>query len=205
MARQIQQAYGVKEPQLIMTTPLLEGLDGSQKMSKSLGNYIGITEPPRDIFGKIMSISDELMWRYYELLTDVLLDEISELKAAAHRGDRHPRDLKVELARRIVADFYSQEEAEEANREFDRTFREHQTPSDVPTIEKPAGAIRLVKLLAGEGLAPSVSEAQRLVTQGGVRVNGERVNDIKLELGSRAGDAALIQVGGRRFLRVIFK
>lgn len=205
MARQIQQAYGVKEPQLIMTTPLLEGLDGVQKMSKSLANYIGITELPRDIFGKVMSISDELMWRYYELLTDVPPGEIAELKAAAERGERHPRDLKVDLARRIVADFHTQSDAEEANREFDRTFREHQTPSDVPTIEKPAGAVRLVKLLAGEGLAPSVSEAQRLVTQGGVRVNGERVGDTKLEIGSRPGEEALIQVGNRKFLRVVFK
>ncbi|HSB09947.1 MAG TPA: tyrosine--tRNA ligase [Blastocatellia bacterium] len=205
MARQIQQAYGVKEAQLIMTTPLLEGLDGVQKMSKSLGNYVGITESPRDMFGKIMSISDDLMWRYYDLLTDLAPGEIAALKDASKRGDRHPRDLKADLARRIVADFHSQEEADEASREFDRTFREHQAPSDVPTIEKPAGAIRLVKLLAGEGLAPSVSEAQRLVAQGGVRVNGERVSDFKLELGSNSGDEALIQVGSRKFLRVIFK
>ncbi len=205
MARQIQQAYGIKEPQLIMTTPLLEGLDGVRKMSKSLGNYIGITESPRDIFGKIMSISDDLMWRYYELLTDLPLSEIGEMKAAAERGDRHPRDLKVELARRIVTDFHSQSDAEEANREFDRTFRDHQAPTDVPTIEKPVGAVRLVKLLASEGLAPSVSEAQRLVAQGGVRVNGERVSDVKLELGSQTGDEALIQVGNRKFLRVVFK
>jgi tyrosyl-tRNA synthetase len=205
MARQIQQAYGVKEPQLVMTTPLLEGLDGVQKMSKSLGNYIGITEPPRDIFGKVMSISDELMWRYYELLTDMPLSEIAELKAAAERGERHPRDLKVELARRIVADFHSQGEAEEASREFDRLFRERQTPADIPTIEKPAAAIKLVKLLASEGLAPSVAEAQRLIAQGGVRVNGERVSDVKCEVGSRAGEEALIQVGSRKFLRVVFK
>jgi tyrosyl-tRNA synthetase len=205
MARQIQQAYGVKEPQLIMTTPLLEGLDGVQKMSKSLGNYIGITEPPRDIFGKIMSISDELMWRYYELLTDCSSGEIAELRAAAERDERHPRDLKVELASRIVADFHSQAEAEEASREFDRLFRERQTPADIATIEKPAGAIKLVKLLAGEGLAPSVAEAQRLIAQGGIRVNGERVSDVRCELGSLAGEEALIQVGSRKFLRVVFK
>ena len=205
MARQIQQAYGVKEPQLIVTTPLLEGLDGVQKMSKSLGNYIGITEPPRDIFGKVMSISDEMMWRYYELLTDVSSTEIIELKAAAERGKRHPRDLKVELARHIVADFHSQGEAEEASREFDRLFRERQTPANIPTIEKPAAAIKLVKLLASEGLAPSVAEAQRLIAQGGVRVNGERISDVRCELGSRAGEEALIQVGSRKFLRIVFK
>ena len=205
MARQIQQAYGVKEPQMIMTTPLLEGLDGVKKMSKSLRNYIGITEPPRDIFGKVMSISDDLMWRYYELLTDLPPDEIGELKAGAESGERHPRDLKVDLARRIVTDFHSQDAAEDANREFDRTFREHQTPTDVPTIEKPAAPTRLVKLLAAEGLAPSVAEARRLVTQGGVRVNGERIVDLKLELGSQPGEEALIQVGSRKFLRIVFK
>jgi tyrosyl-tRNA synthetase len=205
MARQIQQAYGVKEPQLIMTTPLLEGLDGVQKMSKSLGNYIGITESPRDMFGKVMSISDDLMWRYYELLTDLSLSEIAALTEAVSRGDRHPRDLKAELARRIIADFHSTEEADEASREFDRMFREHQTPADVQTIAKPAGPIRLVKLMVANGLAPSVAQAQRLVAQGGVRVNGDRVNDVKLELGSQPGDEALIQVGSRKFLRVIFK
>ena len=204
MARQIQQAYGVKEPQLIMTTPLLEGLDGVQKMSKSLGNYIGITESPAEMFGKVMSISDELMWRYYELLTDLPPAEIMALNEASARGERNPRDLKADLARQVITDFHSQEEAEEANREFDRTFRERQTPADVPTVERPAGAIRLVKLLAGEGLSASVSEAQRLIAQGGVRVNGEKVSDAKLELGSPAADV-LIQVGSRKFLRVLFK
>jgi tyrosyl-tRNA synthetase len=205
MARQIQQAYGVKEPQLIMTTPLLEGLDGVQKMSKSLGNYVGITESPAEMFGKIMSISDELMWRYYELLTDLPTAEIETMKDAAAKGESHPRDLKADLARRIIADFHSQAEADEASREFDRTFRERQTPSDVPTVEKPAGAIRLVKLLAGEGLAASISEAQRLIAQGGVRLNGEKVSDAKLEVGSQAGEEALIQVGSRKFLRVLFR
>jgi tyrosyl-tRNA synthetase len=205
MARQVQQAYGVKEPQLVMTTPLLEGLDGVQKMSKSLGNYIGITESPGDMFGKVMSITDDLMWRYYELLTDLTPGEITALTEAVSRSERHPRDLKAELARHIVADFHSQSEAEEASNEFDRQFRDHQTPADVPTIEKPAGAIRLVKLIASAGLAPSVSEAQRLVAQGGVRLNGERVNDVKLELGLQSGAEALIQVGNRKFLRVIFR
>jgi tyrosyl-tRNA synthetase len=204
MARQIQQAYGVKEPQLIMTTPLLEGLDGVQKMSKSLGNYVGITESPRDMFGKIMSITDDLMWRYYELLTDLSLSDIAALREAVGRGERHPRDVKAEIARQIVADFHSQDAAGEASGEFDRMFREHQAPSDIPAVERPEGVIRLVKLLAAEGLAPSVSEAQRLVAQGAVRVNAERISDVKLELGSQTGEA-LIQVGARKFLRVIFK
>jgi tyrosyl-tRNA synthetase len=204
MARQIQQAYGVTEPQLIMTTPLLEGLDGVQKMSKSLGNYIGITESPKDIFGKVMSISDELMWRYYELLTDASPAEIAALRTSAESGQRHPRDLKVALAKQIVADFHSVQEAEEANQEFDRQFRERQTPTDIPTIDKPTGAIKLVKLLASEGLAASVGEAQRLIAQGGVRVNGERVTDIKYEIGAEPGQI-LIQVGSRKFLRINFK
>src|SRR6185436_5127125 len=119
MARQIQQAYAVKEPQLIMTMPLLEGLDGVQKMSKSLGNYIGITESPRDIFGKVMSVSDELMWRYFELLTDLTPTEVASLREGVERGERHPRNLKADLARRIVADFHSQSEAQEASDQFD--------------------------------------------------------------------------------------
>ncbi len=205
MARQIQQAYAVKDPQLIMTMPLLEGLDGVQKMSKSLGNYIGIAESPRDIFGKVMSINDDLMWRYFELLTDLTPAEVAKLRDAVAAGERHPRDLKADLARRIVTDFHSQAEAQEASDQFDQMFRDRQMPSDVQTVEKPAGAIKLVKLLAAEGLALSVAEAQRLIAQGGVRINGDRVSDIKLEVGSQTGEEALIQVGSRKFLRVVFK
>ncbi|HKS40156.1 MAG TPA: tyrosine--tRNA ligase [Blastocatellia bacterium] len=204
MARQIQQGYGVKEPQLIMTTPLLEGLDGVQKMSKSLNNYIGITEPPREMFGKVMSISDDLMWRYYELLTDLTPREISEMKAAASRGERNPRDLKAELGRRVVADFHSETDAREASDEFDRMFRERQAPADIPVVELPAEVVRLVKLMAAQGLAPSVAEAQRLITQGSVRVNDERISDVKHDIGAQAGQEALIQVGKRKFLRVRF-
>ena len=204
MARQVQQGYGVKDAQLIMTTPLLEGLDGVQKMSKSLGNYIGITESPREMFGKVMSVSDDLMWRYYELLTDLPPDEIEALRAAAFTEERNPRDIKAELARRLIADFYSAEHAQEASDEFDRMFREHQAPADIPSVELPAGPVRLVKLLAAQNLAPSVAEAQRQITQGSVRVNGERIDDLKHELG-RAGEEALIQVGKRKYLRVLFR
>jgi tyrosyl-tRNA synthetase len=205
MARQMQQAHGIKDPQLIMTMPLLEGLDGVQKMSKSYGNYIGITEAPRDMFGKIMSVSDDLMWRYYELLTDLTPAEITAMKEAAARGERHPRDLKAELGRRIVADFHSEAEAQAASDEFDRMFREHQAPEEIAEVELPAGTIRLVKLLASHHLAASVAEAQRLVTQGSVRVNGERVTDVKAEIGQQAGEALLIQVGKRKYLKVIFR
>ncbi|MEN3335122.1 MAG: tyrosyl-tRNA synthetase [Blastocatellia bacterium] len=205
IARQVQQGYGIKDPQLVMTTPLLEGLDGVQKMSKSYGNYIGITEAPRDMFGKVMRINDDLMWRYYELLTDLPPAEIAAMKEAAARGERNPRDIKAELGRRIVADFHSATEAQAASDEFDRMFREHQAPEDVPEVELPAGAIRLVKLLASHNLAASVAEAQRLLTQGSVRVNGERVTDVKAEVGKLPGEALLIQVGKRKYLRVTFK
>lgn len=204
MARQVQQGYGVKDPQLIMTTPLLEGLDGVQKMSKSLGNYIGITESPREMFGKVMSVSDDLMWRYYELLTDLPPDEIEALRVAAFTGERNPRDIKAELGRHIIADFYSAEHAHEASDEFNRMFREHQAPTDIPFVELPAGIVKLAKLIAAQNLAPSVAEAQRQITQGSVRVNGERIDDLQHELG-RAGEEALIQVGKRKFLRVLFK
>ena len=205
MARQVQQGYGIKDPQVVMTTPLLEGLDGVQKMSKSYGNYIGIAEAPREMFGKVMSIKDDLMWKYYELLTDLPPAEIAALQEAAARGERNPRDIKAELGRRIVADFHSEAEARAASDEFDRMFREHQAPEEIPEVELPAGAVRLVKLLASHHLAASVSDAQRQVTQGSVRVNGERVGDVKAEVGQQAGDTLLIQVGKRKYLKVVFR
>src|ERR1051325_2086613 len=128
-----------------------------------------MTEAPRDMFGKVMSISDDLMWRYYELLTDLTPAEIAAMKEAAARGARNPRDIKAELGRRIIADFHSEAEAQESSDQFDRMFREHQAPEDIPEIDLPAGATRLVKLLAAQNLAPSVAEAQRLVTQGSGR------------------------------------
>ncbi|MFY9609695.1 MAG: tyrosine--tRNA ligase [Blastocatellia bacterium] len=204
MARHVQQAYGVKEPQLIMTTPLLEGLDGAQKMSKSLSNYIGITESPRDIFGKVMSISDDLMWRYYELLTDLAPAEIEQIKQAAAHGERHPRDLKAELGRRIVADFHSQAEADEASDEFDRMFKEHQTPENVPVVKLPLGDTRLTTVLFENHLAESISDAQRKIRDRGVRVNGEVVTNVAHRLGLQPGEL-LIQVGKRKFLRVFFE
>ncbi len=205
MARQIQVGYGVREPQLIMTTPLLEGLDGVQKMSKSLGNYIGITESADDMFGKVMSVSDTLMWRYYELLTDLAPAEIEAMKTACERGERNPRDVKAELGRRIVADFHSESEAQAASDEFDRRFREHKAPTDIAVVERQAETIRLPKLLAAEGLAPSVTEAQRLISQGSVRVNGEKVSDVKHDIAGEPGTEILLQVGKLKFLRVVFK
>jgi tyrosyl-tRNA synthetase len=204
MARQVQREYGVADPQIVMTMPLLEGLDGEKKMSKSLNNYIGITESPRDMFGKIMSISDELMWRYYELLTDLTPDEVAALKSASENGERHPKDIKMELGRHVVTDFYSQDEAQNASDEFTRVIVNKETPTDIPLVERPVEAIKLVKFLVNEGLAPSVGEAQRLVKQGSVRINNERVSDVKLEIGANAYEEMLIQVGKLKFLRVVF-
>ena len=205
MGRQIQQAYGVTEPQLVMTMPLLEGLDGVQKMGKSLGNYIGITEQPFDIFSKVMSISDDLMWRYYELLTDLTPLEVEALRGSCAEGRLHPRDAKAELGRRIVADFHSEEAASGASDEFDRRFRDRELPTDIPAVERAAETIKLVKLLASEGLAPSVAEAQRLISQGSVRLNDEKISDVTHEIAGRVGDQVLIQVGKkRRVLRVKF-
>ncbi|MEP7273114.1 MAG: tyrosine--tRNA ligase, partial [Acidobacteriota bacterium] len=182
MAREIQRSFG-QPPEVIMTTPLLEGLDGVNKMSKSLGNYIGIAESADEIYGKVMSISDDLMWRYYELLTDLTVPEIKALENDVAVGNRHPRDVKSELGRRVVADFHSTKEAERAEVEFIRRFREHQSPTDVALIEmKVTGSIKLVDLLVNADLAPSKAEARRLVAQGGVRINGERVSEAAFEI-----------------------
>jgi tyrosyl-tRNA synthetase len=205
MARQVQREYGNTDPQLIMTMPLLEGTDGVQKMSKSLGNYIGIAESPDQMFGKLMSVSDDLMWRYYELLTDLSAAEISALRNGCESGVRNPREVKAELGRRIVADYHSETEASRASAEFDRVFSQRETPTDIPAVERAAGPMRLVKLLVAESLAPSVAEAQRLVSQGSVRVDGERITDVRCEINFESGQQALLQVGKRKFLNVCFK
>lgn len=206
MAREIQRAYGV-EPQMIMTTPLLEGLDGVNKMSKSLNNYIGITESADDIYGKAMSITDELMWRYYDLVTDLTPTEIARLKSDVESGAAHPRDLKSNLAKKIVADFHSTAAAEEAEAEFIRRFRQHQAPSDVRTFELTAESpkTRIADLLVATGLAPSKGEARRLVTQGGVRVNGERVGEATAEIETAPGAEFQLQVGKLNFLKVVVR
>src|SRR5215510_8070139 len=206
MAREIQRAYGI-EPQVIMTTPLLEGLDGVEKMSKSKGNYIGITEPPDEIYGKAMSISDDLMWRYYELLTGLTPDEIARLKSDVESGARHPRDVKSELAKKLVADFHSRAEADRAEAEFIRRFRERQTPTEVETrvIKSAARNIKLVDLMTQIELAPSKAEARRLILQGGVKLNGERIGEAAFEIDTATTKEAQLQVGKLKFLKVIFE
>jgi len=169
VGRELQRAYG-QESQVVLTTPILEGLDGVQKMSKSLGNAIGIHEPPLEMYGKVMSISDDMMWRYYELLTDVQVAEIKKMKS-----EKHPMQAKKELARRIVADFHSAEGAAKAGEEWAKQFQKNEVPEDVEevTVEIREQRVRLDKLLARVGLADSVSDAVRKIKQKAVRVNGE--------------------------------
>src|SRR4051794_3702947 len=171
VGRELQRAYG-QESQVVLTTPILEGLDGVQKMSKSLGNAIGIHEPPLEMYGKIMSISDDMMWRYYELLTDVQLADIDKMKA-----DTHPMTAKKDLARRIVADFYSPEGAEKAAEDWARQFQKGGVPDDVEEVAIAETSMRLDKLLARAGLADSVSDAARKLKQKSVKVNGELRTD----------------------------
>lgn len=186
MGRELQRHYA-QPPQIVLTTPLLEGTDGVQKMSKSYGNYIGITEAPQEIFGKIMSISDELMWRYYELVTDVSLADIERMKREVSSGEAHPMKLKQELGKRIVTDFHSGEAAEQAAQDWSRMFQKDETPEDLPVIsvrfEEVAAPnasttdghvqVKLDKLLARTGLATSVTDGLRKVKQNAVKVDGE--------------------------------
>lgn len=200
LGRNLQREYG-QESQIAVITPLLEGTDGVQKMSKSLGNYIGINEPPQEMFGKVMSISDDLMWRYYELCTDLTLSEIRELRKSTESG-QNPRDIKVALAKRIVTDFYSAAEAEEAEENFNRIFRKKETPAEIEEKHINAGLWKLPRLLIEIGLAPSMAEARRLIEQGGVRVSGERVSRVDFEVALQPNESVVVQVGKRRHLAV---
>jgi tyrosyl-tRNA synthetase len=201
MGRNLQREYA-QEPQVAFITPLLEGTDGVQKMSKSLGNYVGIDEPPAEMFGKLMSISDDLMWRYYELLTDLTVSDIKWMRERAAYGEDNPRDFKVGLAKRIINDFHSEAEAEAAEAEFVRRFRNKEAPDEIEERTVTSRLWKLPRLLVETGLAPSMAEARRLIEQGGVRVDGERAERPETEVEVSAERAALIQVGKRRFMRV---
>jgi tyrosyl-tRNA synthetase len=184
VGREIQRDYG-QLPQIVATVPILEGLDGVEKMSKSKGNYIGIAEPPKVVFRKVMQISDDLMYRYYELLTDMQLDEIGRLRAAVAAGERDPMNIKMDLGRRIVADFHSVAEADSAVDSFDREVRQGLEPADTETLDLPAAAvtekgIRVDKLLAAIGLAESVTDATRKLKAGAVEINGQTHKDLLL-------------------------
>ena len=200
VGRQLQQDYG-QSPQIVMTTPLLEGLDGVQKMSKSLGNYIGITDAPGEMFGKLMSISDDLMWRYFEVLSFRSLDDIEGLRKAVADG-MNPRDAKFELGLEIVARFHSDADAEAAKQEFINRFREGAMPDEIPELELASedGPMGVAHLLKGAGLVSSTSEAFRMIKQGAVRIDGERVEDRSLAI--EKGTTNVYQVGKRKFARV---
>ncbi len=191
-------------PQTVITMPLLEGLDGVNKMSKSLGNYIGINEPADEIFGKIMSISDELMLRYYELLSDMTLVELEKLKAEIKDGSLHPMEAKKRLGREMVTRYHSSDSAAQAEENFVKRFRDNQTPDEMPelTIAAEGEKILLCKVLAQADLVKSNSEGRRAIQQGGVKINGEKVDDENIELAC-SGEYTL-QVGKRRFARIKF-
>jgi tyrosyl-tRNA synthetase len=200
VGRQLQQEFGQK-PQIVMTTPLLEGLDGVQKMSKSLGNYIGITDSPGEMFGKLMSISDDLMWRYFEVLSFRTLDDINALKKSAADG-MNPRDIKFELGHEIVARFHSETSAENAKQEFISRFQQGAMPEEIPDVSMSGegGALGIAHILKNAGLVSSTSEAFRMIKQGAVKINGQRVDDRTLQV--EAGTTNVVQVGKRRFARV---
>ncbi len=200
VGRELQKDYG-QEPQCVLTMPLLEGLDGRDKMSKSLGNYIGIAEPPREMFGKLMSISDQLMWRYIELLSFQPGATIGRWKAEVRDG-RNPREIKVAFAKEIVARFQGRPAADAAQEEFEQRFRHGVLPEDMPevTLQAPAEGLPIAQLLKAAQLTASTSEATRAIEQGGVRIDGERVTDRNLRLA--AGRTLTVQVGKRKFARV---
>ncbi len=201
VGRDIMPAWGV-EPQVVMTTPLLVGLDGAEKMSKSASNYVGITEPPDEMFGKLMSISDELMWSYHELLTDLPLMEIEALKARVASGAAHPKRVKVELATRLVADFHSAGAARDAAASFESRFARREVPTDVDnrSVAVPGDGRRLSAIMVDAGLAKSGAAATRVITQGGVRVDGARVAD-RFHTVPADHPPFILQVG-RRALRI---
>ncbi|AVR89227.1 tyrosine--tRNA ligase [Thauera aromatica] len=201
MGRELQKHYG-QEPQCVVMVPLLEGLDGVNKMSKSLGNYIGIAEPAKEIFGKTMSVSDTLMWRYYELLSFRSSAEIAALRREVDAG-RNPRDVKVMLAQEFVARFHGAAAAEEALADFEARFQRNAIPDDLPEVRVDVGeaGLPLFQVLKQAGLTGTTSEAMRMVEQGGVRLNGERVEDKGLLLS--AGETVVLQVGKRKFAAVV--
>jgi tyrosyl-tRNA synthetase len=200
VGRDLMREYG-QEPQVVITMPLLEGLDGVEKMSKSLGNYIGINEPADQIFGKVMSISDDLMWKYYLLCTDLTPAAINGLKSG------HPMDAKKTLARHIIRDFHGEAAAETAEQEFRRVFSDRQAPTEIEEKELPAsGEPQLLsKVITLAGLAPTNKEAQRLIAQGGVLVDDAKVDSVKHAVDAKAGASYLVKVGKRRFARITFR
>ncbi|MGB9622154.1 MAG: tyrosine--tRNA ligase, partial [Brevinematia bacterium] len=199
VGRELQIEYG-KEPQVVLTLPLLEGTDGVRKMSKSYGNYIGITDKPFDMFGKIMSIPDDLIFKYFELLTDVPESEIDKYKKEIENG-ANPRDIKAVLGKKIVSFFYGEEEAIKASEEFDKVFKQKEIPDDIEERKLPVGKYNLVELIVKLNLLPSKSEVRRMIQSGGLYINGERIRDINYELNFEK--ETIIKIGKRKFLKLI--
>ncbi|MEW5790825.1 MAG: tyrosine--tRNA ligase [Pseudomonadota bacterium] len=204
MGRELQREFG-QAPQVVMTMPLLEGLDGVQKMSKSLGNYVAITDAPQEMFGKLMSISDELMWRYFVLLSDRAADEVERWQREAREGGLNPRDVKMLLARELVARYHGQSQADAAEQDFRARFQRNQIPEDLSDVVLEAGeaGIGIATALTQAGLTASNSEAFRKIREGAVRLNGERVSRTDLHL--QAGETWVAQVGKRHFARLVIR
>ncbi len=200
VGRQLQEVYGQK-PQVVITMPILEGLDGVQKMSKSLNNYVGIADAPDDMFGKLMSISDELMWRYFELLSFRPMSEIKQWRQECEQG-ANPRNYKVKLAQEIIERFHTAQAAEKALENFEARFQRGALPDDITEISLPAegGGYAITKLLKDAGLTDSTSEAMRMINQGAAKIDGEKITDTKLEM--PVGSSHVYQVGKRKFAKV---
>ncbi len=203
VGRNLMREYGL-EPQVVLTLPLLEGLDGVEKMSKSLGNYVAVEEKPEEMFGKLMSVSDVLMWKYYTLLTDLTPAEIETLKAKVAGGSLHPKQAKVDLAKTIITGFHSAEAARAAHEHFERVFSQHRVPDDIPVARLALHEEHLlVKVLKDAGVAASNGEARRLISQGAVEMDGERVSDPEFRLKATEKGDRVFKVGKRKFLRVV--
>ncbi len=201
--REIQREYGLP-PQVVFTMPILVGLDGERKMSKSLGNYVGITEAPGEMYGKLMSIPDELMWSYYELVTDRTPGEIAELKNEVQSGKLHPMDAKMRLAEEVVGDFQGHQAGQKAAKNFQRVFRDRQAPAEAPVQKLARGlAKKLTALLVDLKLAPSKSEAERLIKQGGVEIDGATIEDPRREVDLSKPQEFLLRAGKKKFVRVM--
>lgn len=201
VGRSLQKEYQ-QEPQVVITTPLLEGTDGVNKMSKSLGNYIGIDEAANEMFGKIMSISDELMWRYYELLTDLTIDEINGLRLKCEAEETNPRDLKIDLAKVIIKEFRNEDDANQAEQNFINQFSKGNLPDEIDETEIASGEYKIADLLLATNMVESKGEAKRLIRQGGVRVSEEKVANAGVDVKIDSSEMTLLQVGKRKFLNV---
>jgi len=202
VGRDIQREYQ-QEPQVIITMPLLEGLDGVEKMSKTLNNYVGITEPPDEIFGKIMSVSDPLMYRYYELLTDEPLSQIEKWKKEIKEEKIHPKDLKSRLAQLIVSDYWGKNEAKKAAEEFERVFKNKEVPSKIEEKEVTTSHTPLIDFLVNQNIFPSRAEAKRTIRQGGIYLDGERIKDIAFIIDFKEKSEFILKIGKKKFYKIL--